>query len=258
MKSDEDIQNECDLLKAEEFEVLQSMFDDRELQFLRDHETSVLSSNLVFKKALDNVKIELHFTIPSSYPIKERPSVFIQGSNLQNERKINNDLKEWIDTLDLEIPIIADIIMWLNDHAEEFELINNRSSCPTPPAQETYSRFYIYSHHLYSSIKRSDIMKLSRNYDLKGFSTPGKPAVIIVEGKASSCQNFYNEIKSWNWQRLVLRSTETDLGEKDLKFQDFREVNAAGANNKHVNTGEIKKILESSGLGEMFDDLYNL
>ena len=43
------------------------------------------------------------------------------------------------------------------------------------------SRYWIYSHHIYSKIKRRNILDMSREYDVTGFCQPGKPGIICVE-----------------------------------------------------------------------------
>ena len=53
-----------------------------------------------------------------------------------------------------------------------------------------FCRYWIYSHHIYSKIKRKNILDMSKEYDLSGFCLPGKPGIICVEVKIIN--NFHN------------------------------------------------------------------
>ena len=41
--------------------------------------------------------------------------------------------------------------------------------------EEKFSRYWIYSHHIYSKVKRKNILDLSAQFCLTGFCLPGKP-----------------------------------------------------------------------------------
>ncbi|KAK6047339.1 hypothetical protein COOONC_15156, partial [Cooperia oncophora] len=97
------------------------------------------------------------------------------------------------------------------------------NSCE-PDCSEEFARYYILSHHLRSSVKRSNILQLAKELHLSGFSSPGKPAVIIVEGKTSSCEEFWREVKSWSWQRISLRHSEVLNSPEDRRFTEFSEI----------------------------------
>ncbi|ETN77051.1 hypothetical protein NECAME_11335 [Necator americanus] len=83
-------------------------------------------------------------------------------------------------------------------------MASNSSKAPTE-----YARLYILSHHLRSPVKRSDLLNLAKKLNLTGFSTPGKPAVIVVEGESKACEEFWKDVKSWTWKRISLRHSES-------------------------------------------------
>ena len=41
--------------------------------------------------------------------------------------------------------------------------------------EEKFSRYWIYSHHIYSKVKRKNILDLAAQFCLTGFCLPGKP-----------------------------------------------------------------------------------
>ena len=55
--------------------------------------------------------------------------------------------------------------------------------------------------------KRRNILEWAKDLDLNGFSKPGKPGVICVEGHQSNVQAYLTKLKSINWQRLMVRIT---------------------------------------------------
>ena len=54
-----------------------------------------------------------------------------------------------------------------------------------------FSRFWIFSHHIYSKTKRKCILEWSKEMNLKGFSLPGKPGVICAEGLQENCEEYW-------------------------------------------------------------------
>lgn len=73
------------------------------------------------------------------------------------------------------------------------------------PTTVLLGRRLIYSHHIISAKKRADMKRLFSEYGLTGYVKIGWPGLIIVEGKEDDCQAFYDEIRRWAWQYLVVR-----------------------------------------------------
>lgn len=81
---------------------------------------------------------------------------------------------------------------------------NNQSEANGDKKAEKFSRAWIYSHHIYSLNKRKNILEWAKDLELDGFSKPGKPGVICVEGTQSNVQEYLTRLKSLNWQRLTV------------------------------------------------------
>ena len=79
------------------------------------------------------------------------------------------------------------VISWVLDKAEEYlvqdETLVSTPAEPPPPPQpdDQFARYWIYSHHIYSKIKRKDMLDMAREYDVTGFCLPGKPGIICIE-----------------------------------------------------------------------------
>lgn len=78
------------------------------------------------------------------------------------------------------------------------------SNGPTMPPL-MLGRRLIYSHHIIAKTKRSDLKQLFHEHQLTGFVKVGWPGVILIEGREDDCQEFYDSIKRWSWQYLVVR-----------------------------------------------------
>jgi len=109
------------------------------------------------------------------------------------------------------------------------------SATATAPTKIAFGRKLIYSHHIISKKKRAEIRKLAAELQLTGCMKVGWPGLIIVEGLESNCCEFYDTIKRWQWQYLVLRGEMRDYVDCDVgngvvvergyrKFQDFVEI----------------------------------
>ncbi|CAG2179463.1 unnamed protein product [Oppiella nova] len=68
-------------------------------------------------------------------------------------------------------------------------------------------------------------MAKSMSIQMKGF--------ICVEGVDSNCDEFWQQIRATNWQRITLIDTENDL--RDTAFDDYNEL---------ADTSQLFRVLE--------------
>ena len=61
-------------------------------------------------------------------------------------------------------------------------------------APDVFTRLWIYSHHIYSKVKRRDMLELARDCAVTGFSLPGKPGIICVEGPAANTADWWKRV----------------------------------------------------------------
>ena len=95
-------------------------------------------------------------------------------------------------------PVLVDVTAWMQEHGAEF-LAQTSSSSDDPtncsPSPKTvvclgsgddgvFTRYWILSHHIYSRVKRRDLLQLAEQLRLTGFCHPGKPGIICVEVSA--------------------------------------------------------------------------
>jgi hypothetical protein len=70
-------------------------------------------------------------------------------------------------------------------------------------------RVVIWSHHLLATSKRKDIQAWSKELSLSGYSRPGHPGSIFVEGDEDQVDEFVRRLKQLRWQALQVRGEET-------------------------------------------------
>lgn len=232
-------------------------------------------------------KLELQFDLPLMYPAIEKPLLTVRltlhkPNKLQIENELKHKLYEYIDSdeVDKSSVYIYSIIVWLQENL--VQILNNSSmstkskhfgdqSAPMPaePVIEM-ERLWIYSHHLKSSTKRADILKLAHELNLTGFSKPGKPGIICIEGEKGNTQEFWKCIRQWAWQRITLRVAESK-SKSQTKCNQFRRFSKFGEtmersiddNNElnsavPVNMSEFMKFLERHNCGYVKRELFQL
>ena len=116
---------------------------------------------------------------------------------------------------------------------------------PTKPLNQpsTIKRTLLWSHHLLSTTKRKQIVTWSRELSLTGYSRPGYPGAILIEGEIHNVDEFVSRIKALRWQALQVR------GEEICERRICSEVAGGG----HAEQGGGVKEVE--GLGDIVNEL---
>lgn len=112
------------------------------------------------------------------------------------QTQLNTDLLAYLQKNCLGDVCVLNATDWVREHASDYV---NRDASPSPakesPAQPmdlTLTRLWIYSHHIYNKCKRKNILEWAKELALSGFSMPGKPGVVCVEGPQSACEEFWS------------------------------------------------------------------
>ena len=92
---------------------------------------------------------------------------------------------------------------------------------------------------------------------------PGKPGVICVEGGSRDCCDWWGHIKSWNWQKINVKThEELDAEEGHRLFDSFGEIGGDWLKNtersNHMDMGEFQKYLEHHNCQWVFKELFTL
>lgn len=154
-------------------------------------------------------------TLPTNYP-KEQPEVYARGSCLDRAQQclLNKELSVVVKAQESGEPCIYTLISWLQDNAEaylEASMCNQavkRSDASKSGtgdcATVVFSRYWIYSHHIYSKFKRRDVANLAKESSITGFCLAGKPGIICMEGSLEDCDYCWQKVTSTTVPSILL------------------------------------------------------
>ncbi|XP_054754801.2 RWD domain-containing protein 2B-like [Lytechinus pictus] len=226
------------------------------------------------QNVIPNVDLDLQCSLPLDYP-NALPELNVQSNILsrQQYRMLNDDLLEQIESLDRGELCITEAVQWLQENASSFLDTSEVSSQGNPKEQskkkqqpQSFTRLWIHSHHIYSRSKREDIFAWSKERGLTGFSLPGKPGIICVEGPQGEVDELWHKLRRLNWKKLTSKHREDfalDANDKELfstnfnclrHFSDFQEINfdVRGSRDYHMDLGQFYQYLEKHDCASVF------
>uniref|UniRef100_A0A915KH68 RWD domain-containing protein n=1 Tax=Romanomermis culicivorax TaxID=13658 RepID=A0A915KH68_ROMCU len=220
-------------------------------------------SDFTLKLKFNNFDVELTFHLPVMYPISEKLRIFLRCNNINNNFcvDLNKNLRIFVGNLTLGEPQINACVDFVRSKFEKLEkrvdqMYNGEFSLRNDIVRKI-TRFWIYSHHIYSKIKRRNIKNLTDRLNLNGFCLPGKPAVICVQGLEANCRQFWGEIKLWSWKKIALKreeeiciDDESHVFQRKKLFENFSEI--------QMDIKEFKLLLESYDSRSIFNVLFGL
>lgn len=145
--------------------------------------------------------------LPTNYP-KEQPEVYVRGSCLDRTQQclLNKELSVVVKAQEAGEPCIYTLISWLQDNAETYleasmcnQAIKHSNASKSDAEVRTsvvFSRYWIYSHHIYSKFKRRDVANLAKENSVTGFCLAGKPGIICMEGSLEDCDYCWQKVMS--------------------------------------------------------------
>lgn len=232
--------------------------------------------HFVIKQKLDAAGIEMTDVIlscayPREYP-RVLPEITVRCAGLSRaqQTQLHTELNDYLlENCQGDVCVLA-ALDWVKDN---LQLFTNRSLSapkkepPSPQPREMFSRLWIYSHHIYNKVKRKNILEWSKELALSGFSMPGKPGIVCVEGHRSACEEFWSRVKVLTWKKIMIRHREDiplDHQGKDScvdgsidslrKFAGFEEAvfDPHGSRGNHMDLGQLYQFLNEKGCCDVF------
>ena len=220
--------------------------------------------------------VELVCRLPHLYP-SVLPQVFIRAPTLSRSqhRQVSEAIQAHLETLEVGDLLMGPLIEWLQANVEQYlqddPTLSSDSagskSVHVDPKRNMFSRMWIYSHHIYSKIKRKDILEFADELHLSGFSMPGKPGIIVIEGHNDDVETFWGRIRRMQWKKLTMKEKEdTTLGSKMVddfrKFEGFEEKYFEPRQGKgrgaHADRGLLYHFLAEKGCGHIFNMYFHV
>jgi len=263
-----------------ELEVLQSMYPgENELEISNPAIVHDIKEYLNKKGSLPSIieftlklEIDCHpvaatFNLPREYPAAVHPQTYIRSERFSREAQsnINRDVQTFIEAeVRLGEPSVMAIISWIQDHADTYfgDVKTEQPKAESTVLSESFSRYWIYSHHIYSKTKRKNILDMAKDYDVTGFCLPGKPGIICIEGPTKNCVDWWGVVRNWNWKRLNIKIQEELEGDiEDCRlFSGFVEIGEvkSGSRDCHMDMGQFQTYLQQHGCLHIFSQLFGI
>lgn len=216
--------------------------------------------------------VNVSITLPIRYP-QDPPEVFLSSNGLTRERQgvWNAEMLEYLKEIANGEQIIYNLLQWLKDTGEKhFHQLrgtdaNEKESitdCKHDKKAATVCSIWLYMHHIYNKNKRRDIINWANELQLTGFSLPGKPGVVHVEGDAENVDEYFMRLRRLPWKRISCVHRETfDEASKHIRtFQTFEELcfDAHGSRDYHMDMGKFNLFLKEHKLEHMFVILFGI
>lgn len=212
-----------------------------------------------------NCPIDIRFELPQLYPKIELANVSVLCSAIgpTASRALRLDLNEYMRSLEVDGEVyVYQLYQWVLDNVANYDNVKNvtehiDSNDKDKPLNKsdivTVERLWIYSHHLKSRQKRQNLIRLAGQLHLSGFSRPGKPGIICVEGVAIDVQEYWRTVRQWCWQKIQQRRSETEVFGSDVGIESFRRFplpfqellwnNCSGGNNSASTTNGAARVV---------------
>ena len=176
--------------------------------------------------------VELICYIPFEYP-HALPDVYVKcdAFSRDSQKQFNENLDAFLEEqLNGEILMLL-VINWIQENGAQYiENKGKRNEVLKKTNEQTFTGMWIYSHHIYRGDLRKKIMAWAKEFGLTGFSLPGKPGIICIEGYQDDCEDYWHKLKYPNWKHISCKDrTDVELDKNsslDDKriFQTFEEI----------------------------------
>lgn len=237
-----------------ELDLLASMFPGENELIVNDQLALAELKDCIEKRTMEGRSSKVYFTINMNLDVSEEamvmfslacilpfkypevlPEITVRSVSLSRSQQtqLNTDLSAYLQKNCLGDVCILNATEWVKEHASGY--ISRDTIPPAPgstfqPVDLVLTRLWIYSHHIYNKCKRKNILEWAKELSLSGFSMPGKPGVVCVEGPQSACEEFWSRLRKLNWKRILIRHREdipfdatNDKIERQRRFSSFEE-----------------------------------
>ncbi|KAF3935117.1 hypothetical protein ABW19_dt0210129 [Dactylella cylindrospora] len=186
---------------------------------------------------------ELKFSLVlNHYPSSGRPVVYVTCGDKVNTKtrkearsRVETIVKEECEGGSEDGEVLDVIIQKASEALNEISITNtnssssssNRNAAEPTEERKLYKRTVIWTHHLLPTAKRKNIISWGAELGLVGYSRPGYPGGIFVEGGDADVDEFVERLKGLKWQALQVRGEERG-SERLLKGGGVKEVEGFG------------------------------
>ncbi|XP_058517711.1 RWD domain-containing protein 2B [Ochotona princeps] len=275
-----------------ELDLLVSMFPGENELIVNDQLALAELKDCIEKRTMEGRSSNVYFTINLNLDVHEEamavfslacvlpfkypavlPEITVRSVLLSRSQQtqLNMDLTAYLQKNCLGDVCVLNATEWVREHASGYITRDVPSPSTTGSTVQSVdlilTRLWIYSHHIYNKYKRKNILEWAKELSLSGFSMPGKPGVVCVEGSQSACEEFWSRLRKLNWKRILIRHREdtpfdgtNDEMQRQRKFSIFEEkvFNVSGARGNHMDFGQLFQFLNAKGCGDVFQMFFGV
>ena len=213
----DDVNNSFNILSMSEYEVAQRLIEN-EITERTDTIIPSLRAEINLNLSIGETDsyqccAKIHVTLPRGYPRGVSAVVSIVSIDYLDSNRSQRD--EFAASLNAKSREMAEVdsesLMELMQYAQEiasdYLLPSKLDSGPAignivegdiddkSENLPTFSRRWIWVHHITNNDRCKDIVREARTFELSGFLKRGYPGVVAIEGKSSSCDEYVAWIK---------------------------------------------------------------
>ncbi|WVW84633.1 hypothetical protein I302_106667 [Kwoniella bestiolae CBS 10118] len=163
----------------------------------------------------DDSELSLHISVNEGYRSKDAVQIEIKSGSMGREegldrkRWVEEKMEEWNEEEDYPLyQILTTHFLPLLAPSPTPPISSSSFNKPTIPTTDKSTKPHhclLISHHLLSNTKRKDLISLSSELSLVGFSKTGHPGIMYAIGQLEDLEEWVREVKSWNWLALRVR-----------------------------------------------------
>ncbi|XP_036393264.1 RWD domain-containing protein 2B [Megalops cyprinoides] len=219
-------------------------------------------------ESMEGVTFAVSFMYVLDYP-NVLPDISVRCAELSRaqQTQLHMDMNSFLKENCCGEVCVLSAVEWVKDNIHRYISKNPSTTAPAPITQpeEMFTRLWIYSHHIYNKSKRKNILEWAHDLGLTGFSMPGKPGVVCVEGLQTSCEEFWARVKVLTWKRILIRHREdipldSEVGHREETLSSFRKFSGfeetifdpRGSRGNHMDLGQLYQFLNEKGCGDIF------
>jgi len=156
--------------------------------------------------------------LPPDYPAHSKPRISLScGGDIDRATQkaarsqlntVVEGVEPGVECLDIIVNEFIDILSTQSNPDLEADRESN-SKASADNSTNHIKRAVIWSHHLLATSKRRSIINWSKELHLGGYSRPGYPGAIFVEGEEDYVDEFIRRLKELRWQALQVRASQT-------------------------------------------------
>jgi len=181
------------------------------------------------------VVASLHITLPRLYPTSVPPRLAVSIPALRDHSSLTAALDQIAaEGVAADREVLFEVCQAFQERATEFASDHAAATHVAVPeaAGETGGQTrcvcFVWFHHIKNLNKRKHIVSWARDAALRGFSKPGFPGVVAVEGEAGACAEYLARLRALRWQVMEVRLRAELADDAPTLCAPFTELPEAG------------------------------